>query len=407
MITLAPLFTLAATFTLLPLAFSWRLTPLTIDEHPCKPEKLKFQNRYICDSEGNVQCLTGWENRTYNVDKHFPCSQPICDPKCDNGECKLPNICSCDIGWDGLDCGTCLPLPGCVHGSCIDSDGVSEPFTCHCDDDWKGALCNIPACPQQAHCNNNGQCVVTGNNDRQCHCNLGWTSESDCGECAPSMGCVVEHTIGGAGCKTGTLDATNVLVVDEESNEPNTCQCTSLWTGPFCDQPKCTLDDGTVTDCGEYGVCTSGGPDANGEYTIPPFCRCDVGWEGENCDKCVEHYNCPNDGDSTSPHFPIAKCLQPGQCRCKEGDVTATNDYQYCTEFLADGACANTDSDCNVEEICFYGTCERGQRCAVDSDCTITGLTFCLQGLGICVECLDDSACFDGETCDLSDHVCS
>ena len=102
----------------LELALSSRLTPLTIDEHPCKPEKIRVikhdfvivtkksllhyfqhQNRYICDSKGNVECLAGWTNQNYSMSKHFPCSVPICDPPCLNGVCKAPDVCSCDIGW--------------------------------------------------------------------------------------------------------------------------------------------------------------------------------------------------------------------------------------------------------------------------------------------------------------------
>merc|ERR1712198_81013 len=97
--------------------------------------------RYICDSKGNVECLAGWTNQNYSVSKHFPCSVPICDPPCLNGVCKAPDVCSCDIGWDGPDCGTCLKLPGCVNGGCIDQETkIPEPLKCICKYGWKGAL---------------------------------------------------------------------------------------------------------------------------------------------------------------------------------------------------------------------------------------------------------------------------
>ena len=44
---------------------------------------------------------------------------------------------------DGIDCGTCIELPGCVHGNCTSSDGKDVPYTCNCHGPWKGALCNI------------------------------------------------------------------------------------------------------------------------------------------------------------------------------------------------------------------------------------------------------------------------
>ena len=44
---------------------------------------------------------------------------------------------------DGLDCGTCIAMPGCVNGGCVNpATNKSEPFKCFCDDDWTGALCD-------------------------------------------------------------------------------------------------------------------------------------------------------------------------------------------------------------------------------------------------------------------------
>ena len=75
-----------------------------------------------------------------NMNKLDPCSQPICNfngKGCKNGKCRAPNICSCDVGWQGVDCGTCIPRPGCVHGSC------KKGLDCICEPGWSGALCNI------------------------------------------------------------------------------------------------------------------------------------------------------------------------------------------------------------------------------------------------------------------------
>ena len=56
-----------------------------------------------------------------------------------HGKCIGPNNCACEIGWRGLQCDECVPLPGCVNGKC-----VKNPFECICDDPmlWNGALCN-------------------------------------------------------------------------------------------------------------------------------------------------------------------------------------------------------------------------------------------------------------------------
>ena len=60
---------------------------------------LQHQNRYICDAEGKVQCLTGWKERDYNPDPDYPCSEAICSPECVHGLCNLPGVCACDVGW--------------------------------------------------------------------------------------------------------------------------------------------------------------------------------------------------------------------------------------------------------------------------------------------------------------------
>jgi len=324
MITTTSLLAFTVVINCLPLAFSWTLTPLTIDEHPCKPEKLKYQNRYVCDSKGNVECLTGWKNKSYNVDKHFPCSEPICEPECKNGQCKLPNVCSCDIGWDGLDCGTCLDMPGCGNGGCVDPNtNISEPFKCHCEEGWKGALCDQPACTD--HCNNQGKCVVTSDGGRQCNCNLGWKGDT-CAECTANVGCILNNTITDQGCQK--LDPDNsTLTIDE----PNTCQCNDNWQGPFCGIPKCLNSAGNETITCVNGVCKEGGVDVTDGSVIPAFCQCNVGWEGEACDECVPHPECPDTGTPA-----IDKCVNPYDCICQgtEDQKTADNDFKFCTAFV-------------------------------------------------------------------------
>ena len=57
-----------------------------------------------------------------------------------HGRCIGPNQCACEIGWQGSQCDTCIPLPGCLNGHC-----ESEPFECICNDplQWRGPLCNL------------------------------------------------------------------------------------------------------------------------------------------------------------------------------------------------------------------------------------------------------------------------
>ena len=36
-----------------------------------------------------------------------------------HGDCVRPNVCACAVGWEGLACDQCVPLPGCLDGRCL------------------------------------------------------------------------------------------------------------------------------------------------------------------------------------------------------------------------------------------------------------------------------------------------
>lgn len=45
-------------------------------------------------------------------------------------------VCRCDPGWDGEQCERCVPMPGCLHGSC------QQPWQCSCEPGWGGRFCD-------------------------------------------------------------------------------------------------------------------------------------------------------------------------------------------------------------------------------------------------------------------------
>ena len=112
---------------------------------------------------------------------------------------------------------------------------------------------------------------------------------------------------------------------------------------------------------------------------LEAFCQCNVGWEGENCDKCVPAYNCPNPNEIGSG---IQPCLQPNECRC-EGDpanppIDDTENAQRCTAWVKKDTCQD-DTDCTDAKRCqdktpgtpgtpAVGTC-KGFTCATNADC--------------------------------------
>ena len=73
-------------------------------------------------------------------DKLNPCSKPVCNHNgkgCVNGECKAPDFCACEVGWEGPNCDICVPMPGCQNGNCTNG------LECNCEDGWHGGYCNI------------------------------------------------------------------------------------------------------------------------------------------------------------------------------------------------------------------------------------------------------------------------
>ena len=96
---------------------------------------------YICDYKGNVICQSGWKQSSDPEEaKSNPCSVPICNhdnETCAHGICRAPNFCACEVGWEGINCGVCIPLPGCVHGNC------TMELECNCYEGWTGSKCDI------------------------------------------------------------------------------------------------------------------------------------------------------------------------------------------------------------------------------------------------------------------------
>ena len=84
-----------------------------------------------------VICQNGWEDDEENADPMHPCTVPICEYGCVHGKCQSPNLCTCDVGWEGPNCDICVPLPGCQRGNC------TKELECNCHSNWEGAFCNI------------------------------------------------------------------------------------------------------------------------------------------------------------------------------------------------------------------------------------------------------------------------
>merc|ERR1719431_1457061 len=242
-------------------------TPLEIDNHPCTPERLKSTTSYICDHKGTVICQAGWKQpENLKEATRNPCSEPICNHDnlgCLHGVCRSPNFCACEVGWEGLNCEICVPLPGCAHGNC------TLELECNCFQGWSGSKCDIPECVGCHH----GECLKPN----ECNCYQGWTGKN-CSSC-----------IAMPGCKNGHC-----------GNTPNTCVCDEGWEGVLCDQPVC--DPPCV-----HGECVESKMMADEDN----FCVCENGWKSDACNQCVPYWNCPNQGNDAR--------VKPNECICPDG----------------------------------------------------------------------------------------
>jgi len=256
------------------------LTPLEIDNAPCKAENIKGQVRYTCDLKGNITCQHGW-TKDNDTDPLIPCATPVCSSGCVHGLCEGPDLCACDVGWEGVDCNTCIDLPGCVHGNCS-----GQGLACVCNDKtaWQGGFCDIPICNNCV----NGKCVAPG----QCKCHPGW-SGSNCDQCVALAGC----NPNGGSC----VDPKNAT-----RQVPNGCICKDDFTGHLCDEPDCSS-----TPCiSGHGECIFGFSNQTN-----PICKCNNGWEGADCGTCRKYPKCPLAGT----------CSKPNECTCSDPNEPLCN----------------------------------------------------------------------------------
>ncbi|GLV35302.1 C901 [Carabus blaptoides fortunei] len=222
---------------LLPNVLATRYVPKWKKQACEVPSSQNEHSHYVCDDNGEVQCLHGWTGDLCDV----PRCRKGCDPM--QGYCKRPFECRCKLGYYGDRCNKCIALPGCQHGYCNTS------FECICHEGWDGLFCSEPICRLDCHATR-GYCEMPG----ECRCRLGW-SGATCKDCQVLPGC--QHGY---------------------CTKPLECRCHPGYTGLLCQSPIC------AESCHkERGYCRK-----------PGECRCRVGWYGKNCDKCYPYPGCVN-----------------------------------------------------------------------------------------------------------------
>ena len=226
----------------------------------------------------------------------------------------------------------------CRNNGTCHSNGSS--FTCTCAAGYSGQRCdiNIDDC-ESSPCYFNVPCVDLVN-DYRCECpNIltGKRCETFIGKCAENP------------CMNGDCSPL--------ARDNYTCSCFNGWTGRNCSLR--TLNFCDPNPC-KHGSCRS--------YDNGPSCTCDFDFEGEFCERRIDHcksVNC-NKGECRN--------IEGGyRCDCIQGiGVTGT----YCNETIdhcqhdkcGTGQCINTMTD-------FFCLCEdgkTGKRCESainNSDC--------------------------------------
>src|SRR5690606_30389738 len=88
----------------------------------------------------------------------------VCTFACENGGlCTGADTCTCQEGWDGVDCTT--PL---CEGACASNQLCVAPKTCACKPGFDGPECEKPQCVQD--CGGRGECIAPDT----CGCHDGW-----------------------------------------------------------------------------------------------------------------------------------------------------------------------------------------------------------------------------------------
>nr|XP_022901552.1 delta-like protein C [Onthophagus taurus] len=257
------------------------------------PASRNPHSHYICDDDGEVKCLPGWNGDL--------CDVPKCRPGCDplQGYCNRPGECLCKLGYYGEKCNKCIPLPGCQHGYC------NVSFECICHEGWDGLFCSEPTCRSDCH-QTRGYC----DNPGECKCRLGWAGKT-CRECQILPGCL-----------NGFCE------------KPLECKCHEGYTGILCQTPICSK-----TCHKERGYCKK-----------PGECRCRVGWWGKDCDTCYPYPGCVN-GNCTRPWE--CNCLPGwGGMLCDEELNFCEDNPKICEN---DGKCLSLGKN-QYECLCPVGT---------------------------------------------------
>ncbi|MHC4836566.1 MAG: hypothetical protein ACYTF3_00040 [Planctomycetota bacterium] len=284
-----------------------------------------------------------------------------CDPA-DNAGCggETP---TCNDNYQCVPCENdqdCLGAQ-CVGGSCVGCDpGDDAPCA------GNSPICD-PNSLECRSCQNDGECRDRPGAEDQCIADIG-----ACRECDPAdnAGCAADELCCNFACiPTGGAPGESCEACGESCDQEETSQCNDRSCG--CgDGPPCA---------GAAGVCD----DARGV--------------------CVQ---CVNDGDCAGL-AGATQCVDFQCVSCDPADHAGCGPQELCCidggspECQATGDGNNDQCEaCGVacDQVSTNACNDRTCECGDDAECG-GALGFCRDGVGQCVECLNDGGCDNGEQC--------
>ncbi|XP_031623923.1 von Willebrand factor D and EGF domain-containing protein-like isoform X2 [Contarinia nasturtii] len=290
------------------------------------------------------KCCNGFENSVVNgtladIQSKIVCI-PNCNPRCFNGKCTSPNVCTCNADYDFKTNSThiCEPIcKNCTNGECI------APEKC---ESHSGYIFNskTETCVPECFGCENGRCVEPN----KCECNDGYQDSNETTSlcqpiCMPS-------------CKNAKCIEPNTCECDQgykvlDHEKPNECQC-----GAYCAEIDeichCLNEeqriDGFLIENDVSSLCTEtilpNGTSTkvcsclNGFYSANKTCVCAKGYKMRNgfddlCEPQCET-ECVN-----------SICAEPSKCQCSSGYELSQNKNEtnicqpICESGCSNGAC--------------------------------------------------------------------
>ncbi len=226
-------------------------------------EDLSFVVRVTDNSYGNGMTVS----KTFSLGVGYCTNQPHqCSDRgtCDGGTCV------CDEGYEGYAGTTCETCAAEYH---------REGDECVVD-----RVCDVGTCSGRGDCDDSTGIAV-------CTCDDGYAGEH-CTECAPGY-----HQVDQDGCVKDQVCLDNTCTGHGDCDDSTgvvVCTCNRGYAGEFCETCEAGFhDEGDQciwdTQCPAVDPC-SGHGDCD-DSTGVVVCTCDVGYEGDLCERCSSDFH--------------------------------------------------------------------------------------------------------------------